>query len=100
MLSHSLLLRYGTFGAHSIKGSQDLRCHANATPPLGSRDERGEDQCETSPLPREAWDHLRPAPALLKRPIEEVGRPGCDPLLTSQSFYAYSIHNVVTDIGT
>ena len=78
MLSHSLLLRYGAFGAQGIQGSQDLPHHANATPPFGSGDERGEDERETRPLPWEAWDDLRPAPALLKRPLEEVGRP--DPL--------------------
>ena len=85
MLSYSLLLLRHSFSVHRIEGPQDLRRHADAAPVFGCRDERGEDQRETRPLSREAEDDLRPASALLERPLQEIRGPDPSPVLRREA---------------
>lgn len=75
MLGRRLLSLREALSTQGIEGPQELGCHPDAAPLLGYGDERGEEEHETRPFPREPGDHLAPPPALSKRPLQEVRRP-------------------------
>lgn len=75
MLGRRLLRLWEAPSTQGIEGPQDLGCHPDAAPLLGSGDERGKEEHQTRPFPREPGDHLAPPPALSERPLQEIRRP-------------------------